>query len=990
MADSPELVVAPPAGYRIERELGRGGMATVYLARDLKHDRLVALKVLRPELAQTLGPDRFLREVHLTAQLQHPNILPVFDSGSTATQLWYSMPYILGESLRGRLQREIQLPIEEAVRIGCAVGEALDHAHRQGVVHRDIKPENILLAEQQVLVADFGVAKALDDASTEQLTSTGLALGTPAYMSPEQASAMPVDARSDIYALGCVLYEMLAGEPPFTGRTAQAIVAKRLSQPVPHVRSIRDTVPEALDRVVEVALAKVPADRFATVRAMVEALSTAAADRSAPAADRRARARRLGVTVALSLVAMTAGLAGWRLLSTRSPAVPPAAAVLAVLPFTPAGTDTALTRLGRDLASTVSASLDGVGDIRAVDRLTILAQTQEHDAPISLRAGALLGQRLGAMSVVHGSLTRDGARVRVDVGLYTTDSLLPLGRGSALAPPESLSALTDSVVWKLLANIWRHGEPPTPTLEAITTRSVEALRAFLDGEREAVAGHGDAAYAAYGRAIASDSSFWFAYFRQGNVMGWAEEDVDSATEHAYWSHRHLLPQRERMLIEAFRGDSGFSRQRAQLEQIVDRYPDYWPAWWALGDGLLHNYPHIGSTADDTRKALERVVTLNPVMVTAWEHLLWAASDQRDTAMQARALERLERLHAGPTILQNERMDKLLAYRTVLALQRRSLESEVMLDSMYQDVLRPGRDKFVPGIVLQGSGMPAAQIDFNRRLLRHGLAPEDARNVAHGIALAWAMRGSWDSALVARDHLVQSATDTLGLLNVYRTAVLATFVGALPAQEAARRRPAVARLVPFQPAGYQAELAWLDGVLAAANRDRTALAAARVRLSGTGAEWTTFLDRSLGAFDLALRGKRSAAATAMAALEWELADGSPWFAFHPSTPHLLFRGIDRMAAAEWLLAEGDSTQAMRLLQWHRTMPPFDDKMPLRPLAELLQGRIEDGQGDTAAARHHYEDFLLRYDRPVQAHRHLVDEALAALARLSGRPALPLTE
>jgi hypothetical protein len=276
-----------------------------------------------------------------------------------------------------------------------------------------------------------------------------------------------------------------------------------------------------------------------------------------------------------------------------------------------------------------------------------------------------------------------------------------------------------------------------------------------------------------------------------------------------------------MLIEAFRGDSGFSRQRAQLEQIVDRYPDYWPAWWALGDGLLHNYPHIGSTADDTRKALERVVTLNPVMVTAWEHLLWAASDQRDTAMQARALERLERLHAGPTILQNERMDKLLAYRTVLALQRRSLESEVMLDSMYQDVLRPGRDKFVPGIVLQGSGMPAAQIDFNRRLLRHGLAPEDARNVAHGIALAWAMRGSWDSALVARDHLVQSATDTLGLLNVYRTAVLATFVGALPAQEAARRRPAVARLVPFQPAGYQAELAWLDGVLAAANRGSVA-------------------------------------------------------------------------------------------------------------------------------------------------------------------------
>jgi hypothetical protein len=559
-----------------------------------------------------------------------------------------------------------------------------------------------------------------------------------------------------------------------------------------------------------------------------------------------------------------------------------------------------------------------------------------------------------------------------------------------LAAPESLSALTDSVVWRLLADIWRHGQPPTPTLEAITTRSVEALRAFLDGEREAVAGRGTEAHAAYGRAIAADSTFWFAYFRQGNVMGWAEQDVDSATEHAYWSHRQLLPARERRMIEAFRGDSGPSWKRAQLEEIVRRYPDYWPAWWALGDGLLHFYPHLGSIPQDTRNALERVVALNPKMVLGWEHLVWAASGQRDTVMQARALEALDRLHAGPAIAHAEGFDKLLAERTVLALQRRSSVSGVMLDSLYQELLKPDRDKFVSAIILAGSGYPAAQIDFNRRLLSHGLAPDDARIATFGIALAWAMRGAWDSALAARDQLVRTPTDTLGLLNAYRTAVLATFVGALPAHVAVRRRPAVARLVQLQAPGYRAELAWLDGVLAAAGQDTNGLAAARVRLRRTGAEWATILDRSLSAFELALRGDPRGAATAMAALEWELAEGSPWFAFSPRTPHVLLRGVDRMAAAEWLLAKGDSVQAVRLLQWHRTMPPLDDKFPLAPLANLLQARIEDGQGDTAAARHDYQKFLVRYDLPVPAHRHLVNEARAAIARLSGAPSMPPIE
>ncbi|HYU91081.1 MAG TPA: protein kinase [Gemmatimonadales bacterium] len=288
-----ELQAAFSDRYAIERELGRGGMATVYLAQDLKHRRPVAIKVLSPELAATLGRERFLREIETAARLTHPHILPLHDSGEADGFLYYVMPYVEGESLRDRLNREGQLPIADAVAITCTVANALSYAHSRDVVHRDVKPENILLSNGEAVVADFGIAAAIDAAGGGKLTRTGLVLGTPAYMSPEQgAGDRALDGRSDMYSLGCMLYEMLAGEPPFTGPTSQAIIAKRFTDPVPSARRMRETVPLPMDQAIAKALARAPADRYATTHQFAEAVRTSAEARpdavGAPTAATRA------------------------------------------------------------------------------------------------------------------------------------------------------------------------------------------------------------------------------------------------------------------------------------------------------------------------------------------------------------------------------------------------------------------------------------------------------------------------------------------------------------------------------------------------------------------------------------------------------------------------------------------------------------------------------------------------------------------------------
>ncbi len=308
------LAAAIADRYRVERELGAGGMATVYLAHDLKHERDVAIKVLHPDLGAALGADRFLAEIKTTAKLQHPHILPLLDSGAADGLLYYVMPYVRGETLRARLDRERQLPLDDALRIAREVAGALDHAHKQGVIHRDIKPENILLQDGAALVADFGIALAVQSAGGARLTQTGLSLGTPQYMSPEQATGERlIDARSDVYALGAVTYEMLAGEPPFTGPTVQAVVARLLSDTPRSISAQRKAVPLHVEAAVMRALEKLPADRFAQAAAFASALEDTSARATSGVAPRtRASKPRRFMTSALVGIAATAvAFAGW-------------------------------------------------------------------------------------------------------------------------------------------------------------------------------------------------------------------------------------------------------------------------------------------------------------------------------------------------------------------------------------------------------------------------------------------------------------------------------------------------------------------------------------------------------------------------------------------------------------------------------------------------------------------------------------------------------
>ena len=432
MADQLErLSNALSGNYRLEREIGMGGMATVYLAHDLRHDRRVALKVLRAELAAVIGAERFLAEIKTTANLQHPHILPLHDSGTVDGTVFYVMPYVEGESLRDRLVREKQLPIDDAVRITREVAGALDYAHRHGVIHRDVKPENILLHDGSALVADFGIALAASTTGGHRMTETGMSLGTPHYMSPEQAMGeRELSPRSDVYALGCVLYEMLVGEPPFTGPTPQAIVAKVITEKAPFATTIRASVPRHVARAIQKSLSKLPADRFATAAAFVEALSRpgtlelesdAAGEPVPPASSGKVRLL-LSALATIAVVATAAALWLW-----RRPAPSPAVVRVQIIP--PAETGTLL----------------GPDFVLSPDGTRFVYRTGSYGTRLAMRRlDRLEPEELpGTEAAMSAFFSPDGASLGMLVNLSKL-AILPLG---GAAPVQIADSVWDAGAW---------------------------------------------------------------------------------------------------------------------------------------------------------------------------------------------------------------------------------------------------------------------------------------------------------------------------------------------------------------------------------------------------------------------------------------------------------------------------------------------------------------------------------------------------------------
>ena len=486
------LKTALASRYAIERQIGQGGMAMVYLARDLRHNRRVALKVLRPELAAVIGAERFLHEIRVTASLQHPHILPLHDSGEIDTFLYYVMPFVEGESLRDRLRSERQLPIDDTVRIAGEVAAALSYAHGRGVIHRDVKPENILLASGAAVVADFGIARAVTEAGEGRLTETGLSLGTPHYMSPEQATAeRDLDARTDIYALAAVVYEMLIGEPPYTGPTTQSVIAKVLTESPRSLRIGRPTVPEHIDRAVQKALAKLPADRFRTATEFAEALTRpvhiSASHPSARAADagRRSwtRPQALGAS-ALVLASLAFGISGW----LRKPASPAEPVVRSLLRLPDEARAEA-----RQSGSPLALSPDGSVLVYSGRRQLFMRRLDQTEVtPIPNTSGA--EQPFFSPDGRHIGFVADGSIRRVPVagGPVVTICQVPQVQGAAWGEDDTIVFASGLGVGGSLFRVSASGGTPQLVFVDSTRRTLFRWPSFLPGGNRVVVSTGTA------------------------------------------------------------------------------------------------------------------------------------------------------------------------------------------------------------------------------------------------------------------------------------------------------------------------------------------------------------------------------------------------------------------------------------------------------------------------------------------------------------------
>src|SRR3989441_549200 len=642
--------------YAVERELGRGGMATVFLAEDVKHRRPVAIKVLHPELAAAVGADRFLREIEIAARLQHPHILPLYDSGTAGGFLYYVMPYVEGESLRDRLEREKQLPLEDTLRIAGEVAGALAYAHGHGVVHRDIKPENVMLSGGTAVVTDFGIARAVTAAGdARQLTQTGTVIGTPAYMSPEQATgSAEIDGRSDQYSLACVVYEMLVGEPPFTGPTPQAVMARHSLDAVSPPSIVRASIPDAVEDALLRALGKTPADRFSTTALFAEALARPSAatgplrraTRPAPAAPRVPRMVLAGGAVLI--LALVLWLAKALTLPAAEGGLDPRH--VAVLYFEDLSQDSSLGYLTDGLTEALINQLAGVRSLEVISRNGV-APYRATDLPRDS-----IARLLRAGTLVQGSVETVGTRLRVTVRLVDGTSGSDIRRQSFELARADVLVLRDSLAREAARFLReRLGEEIRVREELAGTRSVEAWTALQGAERlrkdaQRLVQHDDAEGA-------------FAVLQRADTLLAAAERADS---------RWVAP----VLLEG--------RMAQRRARALKAHPQAAGPWITLG--LQHARRALDLAPSDP-EALELLGTLR--FYRFFMHLvsrdladaeLRAAQDDLQTAVQ---IKPLATAYATLSALQYQRGD----ISAVVIAAHRALEEDAYLDAADQVLWR---------------------------------------------------------------------------------------------------------------------------------------------------------------------------------------------------------------------------------------------------------------------------------------------------------------
>jgi serine/threonine-protein kinase len=642
------LQAALGTAYRIEKELGGGGMSRVFVAEETRLARRVVIKVLPPDLALEIRMDRFNREIQLSASLQHPHIVPLLAAGGADDLLYYTMPFVEGEALRSRLSREGELPVRDAVRLLKDVADALAYAHARGVVHRDIKPDNVLLSGQHAVVADFGVAKAVSQAKTEGgLTSVGVALGTPAYMAPEQAAGDPnIDARADIYSFGAMAYEMLTGRAPFAGLAPHQMLAAHVTEPVVAITDRRPTLQPALAELVMSCLEKNPADRPQSANDLLRALEgmgtpSGSLAATSPVATVRHVLRRprnrwlaLGALVALLL------FAGWITLTPRT-AVALDANRVAIAPFDVlGGSELALWREG--LVDILSRSLDGAGPLRTVSPTMVVRRWSGRSDAASAQA---LGHATGARTVVFGGLVAAGTdSVRLTATVLDVSGPNVLGEIELRERTDRLDRLADSLTVRVLRELGRTRAIGLVRSAPLGSRSLPALKAFLQGEQFLRRSDWDSAITYHQRAIALDSGFTLAWSHAGLAAGWQHSANDSlsvtyklragALNHGLAPRESLIVQSESLAAVVYAGPNQTGgrwwtygkRLIATLDEAVRRYPNDPELWYMLGDARFHAGSIANVAPHASLEAFDRAIALDSSFTPSYVHSIPLALD----------------------------------------------------------------------------------------------------------------------------------------------------------------------------------------------------------------------------------------------------------------------------------------------------------------------------------------------------------------------------